>query len=246
MIIYKATNKVNGKSYVGKTRFSLQHRQAGHKKSSEYEGPKKKSHFHKAIAKWGWENFAWEILEKVENESMLDEREKFFIAEHKTFVAGYNQTHGGEGQSGWDPSVETGAIWSEQRKGKNQYTMGYIHPASRPKTESELQQIEEEKKLRKEEANRKRSEALKGRVPWNKGKACPHVNTLEANKKRQTARRKSGYVWIIDVFDLDGNLVGTFESQTKCCNTLKLDAKKVRKVVNTEKPYKGYFFKKRN
>lgn len=89
-IIYKITNKVNGKSYIGQTRYTIEFRwnQHQHKKDNTY--------FHNAIHKYGVENFNIEILEKCNIED-LDSREIFYIAKFDTFNNGYNLTIGGGG-----------------------------------------------------------------------------------------------------------------------------------------------------
>lgn len=89
-IIYKITNKVNGKSYIGQTRYTLEFRwkQHQHKKDNTY--------FHNAIHKYGIENFSTEILEECDYKD-LDSREIFYIAKYNTFKEGYNLTIGGDG-----------------------------------------------------------------------------------------------------------------------------------------------------
>jgi hypothetical protein len=71
-------------------------------------------------------------------------------------------TKGGEGQKGWVPAAETRAVWSQQRKGKTPWNKGNTFSTYKPVSE-------EEKSQRKEIANQKRSEALKGRKTWNLG-----------------------------------------------------------------------------
>lgn len=89
-IIYKITNKVNGKSYIGQTRYTLEFRwkQHQHKMDNTY--------FHNAIRKYGADNFSCEILEECEV-SDLNSREIFYIAKYNTFKEGYNLTIGGDG-----------------------------------------------------------------------------------------------------------------------------------------------------
>ena len=89
-IIYKITNKVNGKSYIGQTRYTIEFRwrQHQHKKDNTY--------FHNAIHKYGIENFNIEILEECDIED-LNSREIFYIAKYDTFNNGYNLTIGGDG-----------------------------------------------------------------------------------------------------------------------------------------------------
>lgn len=89
-IIYKVTNKVNGKSYIGQTRYTLEFRwrQHLHKKDNVY--------FHNAIKKYGAENFSLEVLEECDVDK-LNSREIFYIAKYNTFEEGYNLTIGGDG-----------------------------------------------------------------------------------------------------------------------------------------------------
>ena len=89
-IIYKITNKVNGKSYIGQTRYTIEFRwkQHQHKKDNTY--------FHNAIKKYGIENFSIEILEECNIED-LNSREIYYIAKYDTFNNGYNLTIGGDG-----------------------------------------------------------------------------------------------------------------------------------------------------
>lgn len=54
MIIYKATNKINGKVYIGQSHKSLEERMRRHKNDSIRQD----SYFYRAIRKYGWENFS--------------------------------------------------------------------------------------------------------------------------------------------------------------------------------------------
>lgn len=89
--IYKITNKVNGKSYIGQTRYTVEFRwrQHQHKKDNTY--------FHNALYKYGIENFTVETLEECNVED-LDSKEIFYIAKYDTFKNGYNLTIGGDGR----------------------------------------------------------------------------------------------------------------------------------------------------
>lgn len=89
--IYKITNKVNGKSYIGQTRYTVEFRwrQHQHKKDDTY--------FHNAIHKYGSANFTVETLEECDYKN-LDSREIFYIAKYDTFNNGYNLTIGGDGK----------------------------------------------------------------------------------------------------------------------------------------------------
>ena len=110
--IYKATNAVNGKAYVGfDSKWPA--RQKAHK-FAETNG-----YFHCAIRKHGFNNFSWEILyQSLDGDHCLSVMEPHFIAEHDTFNSGYNMTLGGEGRLGQIVSDETRAKMSAAGKGR--------------------------------------------------------------------------------------------------------------------------------
>ena len=54
MIIYKITNIINGKSYIGQTAYSLNERWLSH--LSDMVKKKDNNYFHNAIRKYGWDN----------------------------------------------------------------------------------------------------------------------------------------------------------------------------------------------
>lgn len=62
IIIYKATNNINGKIYIGQTIHSLEYRKKQHENSINTKHSQKRA-FVKAIKKYGKENFSWEIID---------------------------------------------------------------------------------------------------------------------------------------------------------------------------------------
>uniref|UniRef100_A0A6M3K5S2 Putative endonuclease n=1 Tax=viral metagenome TaxID=1070528 RepID=A0A6M3K5S2_9ZZZZ len=114
MLIYKATNKINGKLYIGQTTGNLSQRKRNHKCES-LRGSN--SVFHRAIRKYEFENFKWKVLCKCESKEELDEMEFHFIKQYNTHISnkkGYNMTFGGEynnSQENWDnPKVRNKMI----------------------------------------------------------------------------------------------------------------------------------------
>ena len=93
--IYKITNKVNGKSYIGKS-VDIEKRFNEHKK---YQSDKNKT-LYKAIKKYGVENFSFEIIDICGKEE-LDEKEIYYIKKFNTLGFGYNMTIGGDGGDTW-------------------------------------------------------------------------------------------------------------------------------------------------
>ena len=122
--IYKATNTINGKSYIGfDSNWPRRQKQHFHKAKSG-EG----QYFHNAIRKDGWENFVWEILyQSLDANHCLNEMENYFIVEYKTFGNnGYNLTLGGEGNLGYSPTKETKAKMSAAKKLQSKETKAKI------------------------------------------------------------------------------------------------------------------------
>jgi len=96
---YKATNIINNKIYIGKTVQNLVARKNTHlfeARNNYYPN----IYFHKAIRKYGKDNFVWEILTETDSESKLNTLEKFYIAVYRKMAVLYNLTDGGEGVSG--------------------------------------------------------------------------------------------------------------------------------------------------
>ena len=93
---------VNGKLYIGQTRWELYDRWSGHKHDACKRNHK--TVFCKAIKKYGSENFKIELLEKVyantddELTHKLNEKEIYYIAKYHslTHENGYNITKGGD------------------------------------------------------------------------------------------------------------------------------------------------------
>ena len=88
--IYKITNKINGKIYVGQSN-DIQRRFLEHTHRNKLQ-------IDMAIQKYGKENFIFEILEECPIEQ-LNEREMYWIETLNSFKNGYNYTLGGEQQS---------------------------------------------------------------------------------------------------------------------------------------------------
>lgn len=106
MIVYKATNKTNGKVYIGLTTKSLAKRRAGH----HHEAKKLNSQlaFHRAIRKYGRDGFSWEVIEELEDTESLLAREIYWIDYYGSFGKnGYNMTTGGEGTFGYKVPQKT-------------------------------------------------------------------------------------------------------------------------------------------
>ena len=90
-VIYKHTNKINGKSYIGQTK---QKEKARWQYGNGYSHNK---YFYNAIKKYGWDLFEHEIIEKdIFTQESANEREIYWIGYFDSFNNGYNLTKGGD------------------------------------------------------------------------------------------------------------------------------------------------------
>jgi group I intron endonuclease len=128
--IYKATNKTNGKVYIGFDS-NWPHRKNSHK--CYYKNGDIK--FYRAIKKYDWHSFNWEVIyQSKDRDHTLKVMENYFINEYNSFHNGYNSTLGGDGtfgikrnlqklpynHNGWlgkKHSEETKKLMSENMKG---------------------------------------------------------------------------------------------------------------------------------
>lgn len=92
MIIYKITNLINQKIYIGQTIHSLESRWMRHCRNSST------SAISKAIRKHGKSNFKVELIEHCETLEALDLREVYWISHYQSSKkkTGYNKTNGGQ------------------------------------------------------------------------------------------------------------------------------------------------------
>jgi group I intron endonuclease len=102
MIIYKTTNLINGKFYIGQDS----------KNDPSYFGSGKL--LHKAIEKYGIENFRKDILEQCISKHELNEREIYWILELKPV---YNIAKGGSGgNTRYNFDLEAYNNWIQRKK----------------------------------------------------------------------------------------------------------------------------------
>ena len=108
--IYKITNKINNKVYIGQTNRSLEIRWREHKSRA---GCHYTSHLYSAMDKYGTDNFDFEKIEEV-TERHLDEREKFWISYYDSSNSqkGYNLTIGGQGKRNYNAEIIRN-LWDE-------------------------------------------------------------------------------------------------------------------------------------
>ena len=90
MYIYKITNKVNGKVYIGQSIRPIEQRFQRH--INDAVNNILDTHFARAIRKYGKENFYIELVETCDNQTELNLREQYWIRKYDSINNGYNET----------------------------------------------------------------------------------------------------------------------------------------------------------
>ena len=157
MVIYKMTNEVSNKVYIGQTNNFEQRMRAHKSDASNPNSHNYYSHLSCAIRKYGWNNFNNVIIEEIEDEDRekANEREIYYIEFYDSAnrEKGYNITFGGGGVSKPEPFYE------------EKLTMSHLF------TSEEIKDIQE--MLR---AGRKYQEIMK-KYPQMSGSFLANINT---------------------------------------------------------------------
>lgn len=226
MIVYKYTNKINGKVYIGITSKSLHTRHREHMKSL-----KDGTYFHNAIKKHGIDAFDLQIIDKAETRDELCQLEKHYIELYKSFAyrddsKGYNCTIGGDGMTGQFGELNSQyGISPKERMNEEQYA-SWLDKIKNPSDETRRKISEAWKgnkyflgKKHTEETKQYFSKIRKGKIP---------VNRVKVNQ-----------------YDLNGNFINSYisiakageEVQTKTLAGICMCCKGIRKSAH------GYIWK---
>ena len=114
-IVYKITNKLNQKPYIGWTKKSLDERWNQHKRAAlRHQGNRK---FYNAIKKYGTDAWSLEIIQENLKPTEAKQKEMEFIETFNSYIDGYNSTLGGDGNNGIVMSEESNERRSIALKG---------------------------------------------------------------------------------------------------------------------------------
>ncbi len=222
MIVYKATNKINGMSYIGQTIFTLNERKVKHERKDD------KSYFQLSIEKYGRDNFEWEVLCGCCDSNEMNEKEMFYIKYYNTIRPnGYNLTKGGEG-SFWTGENNPAKLEhvrrkiSEKLKNRKRDDLAERNRQNAGKTYEELYGED-----RANEIRNKKSKQRKGKL-WIK---------WDDSMKQKSREQKSLYEYTL----IDSNGVVYKEiSLRHLCEKYKLNRQSMQRIMNTGKNCKGW------
>lgn len=241
--IYKVSNIVNDKVYIGKTIETINTRWTRHKwEAFDVSSPLYNIHFYRAIRKYGIENFKIEIIEEATNDK-LTEREKYWIKQFNSYNDGYNSTLGGEGAIRyededflelWDKGYGTQYIadllgCSVGTAGKRLKLLipNYEEENKKRHGRGTSQFLEREKKVHELWDEGKSGIEIKEALNIGKDALKMHLFNYENFDKEEYKRRtikentkRYNKNNIIRQLDLEGNLIATFPSISEAIRQL--------------------------
>ena len=254
--IYRIGNTINNKSYIGSTWKSFRSRWQQHLSKLNLNKHHSKE-LQNAFNKYGTDCFFCEVLEIVESEDLLLERETFYIEKFDSYKNGYNE----------NPTPSNSPMLQNSSREKSSKTHKQIWE------ELEKTMSKEDFENYKKDYLEKRG-LIKGKTPWNKGIKMseqqtinmrkPKINGVSDNMKQvhknnsQNIKDKSDYVI---VYDSNNNWLNTFwcisdlveYSKSEYNNlpikvrkggTLTLDPSKISNHLKDGKLYKGLFLRR--
>jgi group I intron endonuclease len=230
--IYKITNKINGKFYIGlsnniKRRFKFHRTPASRNSNPKYP-------LYAAILKYGLKNFDFSILEIVDDISLLNKREIFWIEKEKP---AYNAKAGGNAPRGYKHSKEACFKISIGLKGKyigeKSSFWGRKHTEETKHKQSEARKgiyIGENhpsyKRKPSDEERRKISEGLKG------------IKKTEEHKKNALESKIISQGKPINQYNKKGELIKKWRSIGEAVRELNLHKTSLINVCKKKKGFK--------
>lgn len=257
--IYKVTNIINNKIYIGQTIKSVTTRWKEHCQRSLKNS---KCHFHLAIKKYGIKNFLVEELIKVnatttsELKFKLDLLERSYIHFYNSYNSGYNSTIGGDnGVIGLKMSKETRQKMSEIRLGRkykqfNPQTQEfeYLYSSKKAAYINPILQYDLNGNFIKEWINITSAADYLNIDSGVIYRACKrngssHNYQWRYKTKNYEYKIESYYnpksIQILQ-YDKYGNLVKEWNSILEICNTLGYDRRHFYSALNKKKIYKNF------
>jgi len=234
MQIYKVTNRVNGKIYIGKDEAS---------KPSYYGSGKL---IRRAIQLYGKDNFRKEIIEEVEGRELLCKREIYWIAFYNSIdrKIGYNITRGGDGGDTLSNHPDLLTI----RKKISNNSVGRIF------TEEHLTNLKKNHpKLTMEEKNIDKAAwlvSIRESHAKRKGKTLKEIvgedraKEIKEHLKEKRQERAEFYETPVGQYSKEGELLQTYKSQVEASKVTGIRQSDISNCIKgRQKVAKGFIWK---
>lgn len=251
MVIYKITNIINGKSYIGQTIRSPKKRWEEHKKNALLIN----TPFYQSIKKYGSDNFLFEIIDKAFSVEDLNKKEEECIKLFNTmFPSGFNLKEGGSNKKYSSFSKEK---MSMARKGKKltgkalESTTRHLKNLNGNKTIVSnriafLESFRETEQFKKMSSNIMKNN-------WENAdfaKKCSERARLPKSESHRINLKKGVLKSLakpFEVYRLNKNsdileFVGVWENVSTCAKDLDLKKCGISSSFKKDAPYRGYKF----
>lgn len=219
--IYRITNKINGKSYIGQS-VNIEERFKHHKKYRRKDEDGKL--LYRSINKYGIENFSFEIIDICKKEE-LDEKEIYYIKKYESFKNGYNMTKGGESLCGYTFSKKS--IQKRVKSVKNYYSKNKRSAESREKVRKSLIEFYKNNP----DARKKIGESSRGR----------RLSKEAIEKMKETKRKNCCGEKTVFQYNPNGGYVGVYKSVKVASDSLKICQSAISDVCRGKRKSAGGF-----
>lgn len=230
MLIYKITNKINGKIYIGQTIKKLKTRWKKHKESCLSN--RNNFAIYSAMRKYGIKNFTIEEIDGANNQSELNYKEWLLIHKLNSLVPnGYNLREGGNGRGRWHSlSIEK---LRESNLGKK---ASKETKEKQSKIRSKLWKNKEYRgKLEKHLKNLFNNEKVK-----NKHKIAQNKRWNSKNREKSSLSHGGKFFIVLD--KITGSALWEGVNMTDCADFLKISKGNIPQYLKNKKNSKKYIF----
>ncbi len=142
---------MDGKKYIGITQQTIEKRYKAHISHAKNENSTNRKYLHRAMSKYGVDNFIVYKIDSADTKEELFEKEIYWIDKLDTKTNGYNLTDGGEGCSGWSPT-------EDQKKQNSIRTKQYYIDNPEAKIQRSMQSKQLWDELDEDDKNRRRDQ----------------------------------------------------------------------------------------
>lgn len=169
MLVYKATNRINGKVYVGATTNTLEARFRQHLKSSRRSSA---SYFQKAIRLYGIQSFDIRVIDVAGNTVALSQKENYWIKRLRTLAPhGYNLASGGD------------ELWKHSPESNEKNRLAHLGKKATPMTLAKMSAAHRGRKHSDETKEKMLTDGRRGRKPT--------AEAIEKNRQAHLGRKTS-------------------------------------------------------
>lgn len=231
-IIYKVTCLPSQKIYIGQTIDSLNERRNKHYYKAYHE-IMLNTHFLNALRYYKKEDFNWEIIDTAKTREELNQKEKYWIAFYNSIKNGYNIRNGGETRFDNDKfAIACGSKPFLVFTNSGKFVGEYVNK----------RQVERELGILHSDISRMVLDdkgSSHGYIIFDKEKY-----TEDKLKQRVKIANIGHYNNFYAINKKTGEQFGPFTTPKECSDTLKINGKHIKEVLNnTRKSTAGYILK---